>query len=257
MNKQNLSVFFKNAQLVMSKHSPEILTGIGIAGMFTATILSVKATPKAIILINAASNEKKDDLTKLETIKAAWKPYIPATVIGVVSVACIISATSVNARRNAVLATAYNLSEKALTEYKEKVIETVGEKKEQVIKDKVAKEQLEKSPLNRNDIYITEKGNTLCFDVISGRYFKCDIDKIRKAENILNKRMLDGDMYVSVNEFYDEIGLPHTASGYELGWTVDKGLIDIYPSAQLTDDEVPCLVINYRVAPKHDYDKFA
>lgn len=255
MGKQKFMLLVKNTQMVLSKHSPEILTGIGVAGMITTTVLACKATPKALMLLENAAHDKGEDLTKSEEIKAAWKPYVPAVVIGAISIACLFGANSVNARRNAVLATAYNLSETALSEYKDKVIESIGEKKEQVIQDKVAKEHIEKNPPSTNDVYITEKGNTLCYDVISGRYFKCDIDKIRKAENVLNKRMLNGDMYVSVNEFYDELNIPHTAAGYELGWTVDKGLIDIYLSAQLTDDDQPCVVLNYHVAPKYGYDK--
>ena len=32
------------------KHSPEILTGIGIAGMITTTVLAVKATPNPYLI---------------------------------------------------------------------------------------------------------------------------------------------------------------------------------------------------------------
>ena len=48
MSKPNISTIMKGAQVWMSKHSPEILTGLGIAGMITTTILAVRATPKAI-----------------------------------------------------------------------------------------------------------------------------------------------------------------------------------------------------------------
>ena len=42
MNKPNMADLFKSVKMVVSKHSPEILTGIGIAGMITTTILAVK-----------------------------------------------------------------------------------------------------------------------------------------------------------------------------------------------------------------------
>ena len=114
MNKQNLSKFFKSVKSNVSKHSPEILTGIGIAGMISTTILAVKATPRALDLIAKAEDEKFDNghgskLTNIEVVKVAWKPYIPATITGTVSIACLIGASSVNARRNAALysATSY------------------------------------------------------------------------------------------------------------------------------------------------------
>ena len=78
---------------------------------------------------------------------------------------------------------------------------------------------------------ITDKGNTLCFDSLSGRYFKSDIDKIKRAVNNLN-RELTYDMYVSLNDFYDELDLDHTKIGDELGWNLDDGLIDVYFGSQ-------------------------
>ena len=156
MNKPNLSNLFKTIKAGTMKHSPEILTGIGIAGMITTTVLAVKATPKALRLIDAKKRDIFDNLdpedipgnstdytevslTPLEVVKTAWKPYIPVAVTCVASVTCLIGASSVNAKRNAALATAYELSKTALSDYKEKVVETIGEKKEQAICDEVAK----------------------------------------------------------------------------------------------------------------------
>ena len=255
MKATNVSNFVNSIKTTLIKRSPEILTGIGIAGMITTTVLAVTATPKALKQIEEKQKEEQvDHLTPVETVKTAWKPYIPAAVTGTVSVACLIGASSVSARRNAVLATAYSLSETALKEYREKVIETVGEKKEEVIRDKVAKERIEKNPVKNQEVIVTEKGNTLCYDVISGRYFKSDIEKIRKVENYLNKKMID-ERYVSLNDFYYELGLKCTSLGNDLGWNINDGLINLNFSSQLTEDEEPCLVIDYNIAPRYDYSK--
>ena len=130
MNKPNLSKIAKGIRMSISKHSPEILTGIGIAGMVTTTVMAVRATPKALILIEERKEEiDVDKLTPIELIKATWTCYIPAAITGGLSIICLIGASSVNTRRNAALATAYTLSESALKEYQGKVIETIGEKK--------------------------------------------------------------------------------------------------------------------------------
>lgn len=257
MNKPNLPKLLNDAKMVVSRRSPEILTGLGIAGMITTTVLAVKATPKALRLIEEEKiSLSKEELTPVETAKVAWKPYIPAAVSGTVSVACLIGANSVNARRNAALATAYKLSETAFSEYRDKVVETIGEKKENTVKDKVAKERIEKQPVSKSEVIVTNKGNTLCFDPISGRYFKSDIDRIKRAENELNKRMLhDITGYVSLNEFYGELDLDYTSIGDDLGWNVEN-LIDISFSSQLADNGEPSVVLDYRVAPKYDYSKF-
>lgn len=273
MNK-GMSKIVKSAKISLSKHSPEILTGIGISGMITTTFLAVKATPKALKLIERRKEELDDakfnnhmdeggdlrdyhDIEKLkvsEVIKTTWKCYIPAAVTSVASIACLVGASSVHVKRNAVLATAYQLSETALTEYKEKVIETIGEKKEKVIRDKVNKERIEKNPVSQNNVILTEKGNTLCYDHLSGRYFKSDIDKINKAVNAINNRILH-DYYASLNDLYAELGLYSVSLGDHMGWNSDMGLLEVDFSSQLNDDGNPCLVMDLNKAPKYDFDR--
>lgn len=251
--KKEITKSFLSLKTAIKKHSPEILTGIGIAGMITTTVMAVRATPKALILIEERKEEiGAEKLEAMDMVKMTWACYIPAAITGTLSVACLIGASSVNARRNAALATAYTLSESALKDYQGKVIEMFGEKKNEAVKDAVAKDKVEKNPVVTREVIITEKGNTLCYDAISGRYFKSDIEKIKKAECELNRQMLD-DMYVSLNDFYYEIGLDSVKLGDELGWNVDSGYIDLSFSSQLASDGTPCLVIDYSVAPRYDY----
>lgn len=251
--KKEITKSFLSLKTAIKKHSPEILTGIGIAGMITTTVMAVRATPKALILIEERKEEiGAEKLEAMDMVKTTWACYIPAAITGTLSVACLIGASSVNARRNAALATAYTLSESALKDYQGKVIEMFGEKKNEAVKDAVAKDKVEKNPVVTREVIITEKGNTLCYDAISGRYFKSDIEKIKKAECELNRQML-GDMYVSLNDFYYEIGLDSVKLGDELGWNVDSGYIDLSFSSQLASDGTPCLVIDYSVAPRYDY----
>lgn len=251
--KKEIAKSFLSLKTAIKKHSPEILTGIGIAGMITTTVMAVRATPKALILIEERKEEiGAEKLEAMDMVKTTWACYIPAAITGTLSVACLIGASSVNARRNAALATAYTLSESALKDYQGKVIEMFGEKKNEAVKDAVAKDKVEKNPVVTREVIITEKGNTLCYDAISGRYFKSDIEKIKKAECELNRQMLD-DMYVSLNDFYYEIGLDSVKLGDELGWNVDSGYINLSFSSQLASDGTPCLVIDYSVAPRYDY----
>lgn len=263
MNKPNMAALFKNVKMALSDHSPEILTGLGIAGMITTTVLAVKATPKALDLISDAEYEKYDDegnrepLTKIEVVKAAWKPYIPAAITCATSVACLIGAGSVNARRNAALATAYNLASNALTEFKEATLETVGEKKEQIVRNKVAEERVKKEPVNPSAIIVSGNGNTRCFDTITKRRFISDIEAIKKIVNELNRRMVNGEDYISLNEFYYELGLDGVSVGDELGWNVTRGLIDVEFSAQLDTDGTPCVVLDYTVVPKRGFNSFS
>ena len=256
MGKFNLAAAAKSIKGVLERHAPEILTGIGVAGMVTTTILAVKATPKACLLINDRKDELEvKKLSATELVKTTWKCYIPAAVTCGASIACLVGASSVNCKRNAVLATAYKLSEAALSEYKDAVIETIGEKKEQSVRDKVAEERLKKNPVSKSEVIVTGNGTTLCYDPVGNSYFKSNIQQIESAKNKLNARMLS-ENYVSLNDFYDELGIGPTKLGDDLGWDIYKdGLVEIAFSSQLAEDGTPCLVMDYSVAPRYEYYK--
>ena len=84
----------------LKRKSPEILTGVGIGGMITTTVLAVRATPEAMRRIEKKKKEERHKkLTAMQTVQAAWKCYIPAGVTGSVSIACLIGASAVNGRR--------------------------------------------------------------------------------------------------------------------------------------------------------------
>lgn len=260
MNTRPLAKFARDVKTSLARHSPEILIGIGITGMLTTTVLAVKATPKALRLMEEKKEELEvETLTPVETVKTTWKCYLPAAITGAVSIACLIGSNSVNVRRNAALATAYKLSESAFTEYREKVVETIGEKKERVVRDKVSEEQIKNNPRTTHEVIVTGKGDTLFFEPLSSRYFYSNLEKIKRAENKLNKEIICDafDHGVTVNDFYAEIGLPNTATGDNLGWKLDY-LIDIYPSAQMADEGTehegePCIVLNYTNPPRYDF----
>ena len=253
MNKK-LTNFFKSTRRFLGKHSPEILTGFGVTGMIGTTILAVQATPKALILIDEKKKElNTDELTVKETVQAAWKPYIPAVALGVISVSCIIGASAVNAKRNAALATAYTISERTLLRYRDKVIDTIGEKKEKEIREKVAQDEVNNKPVSSSQVIITSKGNTLCMDAISGRYFRSDLDKIRKIVHELN-RQLTYNQYVSLAEFYNEIGLEPIKNSSRLGWNLSDGIIELHFSTCLAENDEPCVVVDYNIAPRYGFD---
>lgn len=260
MNKPDVTKFFKDAKAVISKRSPEILTGLGIAGMISTTVLAVKATPKAMRLLEDAKKAKDDDkLTPVETVKAAWKPYVPAVATGVISTACLIGASSVNAKRMTALSAAYQLSSNALAEYKEKVVETIGEKKERAIRDKIAQDKADdEKRVNSTPLYVVDTNATEFYDPIGGARFVTTVEKLEHARNVINAMLIDSD-FVSLNDFYYELGVPPVEIGYELGWNTNKGkresMIDVHYTGGM-DGKKPCAVLNYNIKPKYDYDKY-
>lgn len=255
MNKIDFGAIARTVQSTMVRKSPEILTGIGIAGMIATTVMAVRATPKATRLLEEAKKRKEGEkLTTAEVVKTTWKCYIPAAVTCLTSAACLIGANSVNVRRNAAIATAYNLSQTALTEYKDKVKETVGEVKERAVRNAIAQDKVDRDPVSNHDVVVTDRGTSLFKDGMFGRYFISDMETVDRAMNWVN-RNITSSMYISLNEFYGQIGLSHIDAGYDLGWNIDDGEIELIRSTAVASDGRPCHVITYNVMPKYDFNR--
>ena len=227
MHKPNIKAAYNAVKKSTIKHSPEILTGIGIAGMVTTTVMAVRATPKALRLINNAELEKANEtnipyeghnLSKTEIIKVTWKCYIPAAITGSLSIVCLIGASSVNARRNAALATAYSIAETSLKEYQNKVVETIGEKKEQTIRDAVAKEKIDAHPVKESEII-----ELIALVTMAEAEGECEEGKRLVIDTILNR--VDSDSFP--NTVYEVVYQPSQFSSMWNG-RVDRCYIDDY-----------------------------
>lgn len=242
----------KYADSVFKKHGTKILTGLGVAGLVTTTILAIEATPKAVRIIEEKKKkEHKESLTKKETVSLVWKCYIPTGVSLVASAACIMGAYSEGARRNAALATAYSLTQSYLDDYRSKTKEVVGEKKEKQIREAVMQDRLDRSKIREEDIIETKHHGERCYDSIIDRKFWSDISTIEKAVIDLNKD-LQTCMYVSLNDFYRKLDLPTCDIGDEVGWNIDDGPIEITFGSMLKND-LPYIVLSFQCAPRTDY----
>jgi len=238
---------------------------IGVTGTLTTAFLTGKATfraaevlrEKAVYEPNGVSSniEYFRELDTKEKIEFTWKLYIPAALSGAATVAIIIAANRVGSRRAAAIAAAYSLSERAFEQYKEKVIATIGAKKEQAVQDSLAQDRVNNDPLGSREVFVIGGAETLCHDAFSGRYFTCDVESLRRAENETNHQIL-GDGYASLTDLYYRIGLRPTAMSDEVGWTSDV-LLSMKFSSVLTEDNRPCLSVNFVAGPIRNYHKFA
>lgn len=251
----------KNLGGVISKNSPVILTSLSCAGVFTTAILAVKSTPKAMRLIESKEYELTHDqegvyhkpitLSKRDIVKTTWKCYIPAAIVGTVTVGCIIGSNTISNRRNAALSALYTLSETAFREYQTKVVEEIGKTKETKIREEVVSDKIKNNPPSSTNVLLTGKGEVLCYDTFTGRYFKSDIEKIHQSINEIDRRLRD-EMWVSLNDLYYELGLNVVDAGDLMGFNVDKGWVDMEYSSHLSEDNTPCLALNYKVYPRYD-----
>jgi hypothetical protein len=157
----------------LQKYSPTILTCFGAAGVVATAVMAVKATPKAIELLDQARIEKCDDLTTLETIDIAGPVYIPSVIMGVTTIACIFGANILNKKSQAALMSAYALLDNSYKEYTRKAEEMYGDNADAHIKEELAKEHYEESAAVESD-----EEEELFFDFKTLQYFTARMDEV-------------------------------------------------------------------------------
>ena len=183
--------------------------------------------------------ETKEDrsLTARERAEIVWKNYIPAAGSGIVTVGCIIGAQRAGAKKTAAAQAAIVLTERAFSEYRDKVIDQFGENADQKIRDELNQEKIEKNP----PIIIAGEG-VMCLEAHTGRYFLSDMETLRKACNQINAKMFGG-VYAYLDDLYDILDLDYTPTSSHMGWEAGKPL-ELEFTAGLFRDK-PVLVFNY------------
>ena len=232
-------------------HAPTILTSLSAVGVVSTAVLAVKATPQAHRDILDANSEFGRPLELSEKFKLTWHYYIPAAAVGIVTIGCIVSLHTTSQRRQAAMASVYSVTERAFREYRDKVEETLGETKEQEIRDDIAEDKIKENPPQESNIIVTGDGEHLMYDELSGRYFRSTIEKVRQAQNSINADVIN-DMYASLNDFYRLIGLSINGYGEEVGWSTDN-MLDIHFSAQVSENSEPAIVLMYDREPIRGY----
>ena len=255
-------VFAKQIEKFAIDNAPGILTGVGVVGAVSTAVLSVKATFSAAKKIQVEGERRdretpvvmvdgklvqENPITTKDAVKLVWTDYIPPIISLNLTVAAIICANRVSAGRIAALATAYSLNEKRFGEYREKVVEKFNANKERQVRDDIAQDHVTENPPKDSQIIITGNGDVLCHDLPTGRYFKSNMEKLRQTMNNINAQVNEVG-YATLSDFYVALGLKETPYSEELGWTTNK-LFDIHFSAVLTDENQPCISIDYVVEP--------
>lgn len=221
-------------------NTPEILTAFAVTGVVTTAYLTAKASFKAA----HALSEENHCMPFKARFKLVWKGYIPPAVAGAVTIGCVIGASKQHANRTAAAVAAYSLTEKAFSEYKEKILETVGKTKELAARDSIAQDRVTNNPVGTSkEVVVVGSGTVLCCEMHTMRYFRSDMETLRQAQNTVNHRAQSQDVQ-NLNDFYDIVGLRHTSASDNLGWRGTK-MLDLLFSTVMSDTGEPCLAFDY------------
>ena len=225
--------------------------------------MAVKATPKALTLLEEAKEEKREELTKFEKVKVAGKVYIPTIATGAATLTCIFGANILNKHHQAALVSAYTLIDSSFKEYKQKLKELYGEETHNEVVNAIMAEKADDMYVRGAlfgttcDISIEENDGSpkLFYDEHSGRYFETTIEQVMNAEYHLNRNyILRG--YAYLNEFYEFLGIEETDYGSVLGWAPkDEGeyWIEFNHRKAVLDDGLEVYIIEMPFGPEYDF----
>lgn len=240
---------FRSLGNKIDANSPTILTGVAVAGLFSTVALAIKSTGTAVYVLINEESARKEDLELRDKIELVWKLYIPTAASSIITVVAIIGANHISMRRNAALLGLYSIADQGLKEYQDKVAEMIGRTKEEKVRDAIAQDKLDDHPVDERDVIITGKGTYLFYDTLSGRYFRSDVETVRRVQNDFNE-LLFNDMFLPLNDLYEMLSLEATDLGRDTGWDVQNGKLDIQFSAKIAADGEPCIVLSFSVEPK-------
>lgn len=244
----NLTDLAKRAARTLLNNSPAILTAAGVTGTLATAYLASRASFKAAVLLQ----QIEEEASLREKTGRVWKLYIPAGATAALTITSIIFVNRIGSRREAALAAVLSITERAFEEYRTKVVDTLGVKKEEGIRAAIAQDHILANPPS-SQIILAGSGDVMCYDEFTGRYFKSNMQSLRKAMNDVNEQVIN-DSFATLSDFYDRIGLPYTSVSNDVGWNLDK-LLTLQFASILSDDDIPCLAINYTVSPVRHFSR--
>lgn len=251
-----VKALFHSVERFVTQNSPGILTGLGVAGTITTAILTGKAAYSTGLKIAAMEREldNKGDFVVVdpkEKIQLFWKEFVPAAAVGATTVTCIIAANHIGTRRTAAIAAAFKLSEQLTEEYKDRVVKTLGAQKEEKMRAELAADRMDRN--GGAETIIISGPEVVFYDDLSGRFFKNEMEKIRKAVNDINHKV-NNFYFATLSEFYEEIGLTPTSFSDGVGWNTDA-LLDVTYTATILKDGRPAIAMSFKTAPTSGYDR--
>lgn len=235
-------------QLSCKQNAPQILMAAGVCGMVCATVFACKATIEFnetvkeshshIEDIRSDDNISEEERSKMiascyvRTAAKGVSLYMPAVVLGGLSVASIVTSNRILQERNVALATAYMGLENKFKTYRERVVERFGDQVEyEIYHGLKAKEVVETvTDENGEEHTVTktvyEKTGDSCsmYEVLfdeKSRSFENDANYnlmfVKQCEANANLK-LRRQGHLFLNEVLDMLDLPRTKAGNIVGW---------------------------------------
>lgn len=255
----NLSRTFGKMGLKLKKHSPEIMVIGGVIGVVGSTVLACKATTKLSGILEKSKENvdqikdyveengysekyseedyRKDlTITYTKTAVKVAKIYVPAVILGTLSITSILAGHNITRKRNLALSAAYVAIDKSFKEYRARVVERFGEKLDKELRYNI--KQGESEEIVRNDEgseevvkTATEYADPNTYSEYA-RFFddgclgwtkdpEANLTFLKQQQNYANDK-LKRKGFLFLNDVYGMLGIQPTKAGQIVGWIYDE-----------------------------------
>lgn len=201
-----------------------IFSFVASAGVIATTVVALKTKPK----------KPSENATPKEKAVVYLKTYGPTAVLATSTIACIFGSYALTRKQQAALASAYTMLYTSYNEYQAKVKELYGKEAHKAVMDAIVKEKCKEIEITASTGYgsmsslsIDDRANPevvrTFYDPISERYFESTLSKVIEAEYHINRNFVLGAL-ITLNDFYEFLGLSQTEYGETVGWFVSDEL---------------------------------
>lgn len=253
------------------KNAPMLLMIAGIGGLAATVISAVKATPMAIdkmddeianryengeieyeeLPMSVAKSDmayRFEELGPKQIAKSCWKCYVPTVILGALSISAFIGSYKISTARLTAMTAMYEFTANAYDRYRRNVAK--ASPKTDVKAAKASRDEKVKA-ISESKFEGVPEGKEVCIDLFTGNVFYSTREDVLAAVSKMKDRFLSGEMFISLNEFYDEVDANHVEVGDDVGWTPETYL-DVQFDSTLRNGK-PCLTIGYFANPRFDY----
>jgi Family of unknown function (DUF6353) len=249
--------------LLLEKSSPNLLFGVGLAGMIGSTVLACRATLKMEEVLgeakgkldtakdleheNYSENDRGRDmyLIYVQTSVKIVRAYTPALVVGGLSVVFLTKSHVMLTRRNAALTAAYAALERGFAEYRARVVEKYGEEEDRNLRYAAHTVTTGEGKTKNRELKAGVIGPS-----IYARWFNADSSSWNSDPNVnyfflkcqqdWANDQLKARGHLFLNEVYDMLGMPRSTAGSVVGWVLGAG--DDYVNFGVLMDNDMCIV---------------
>lgn len=258
------------AVLKAQKSSPTLLFGAGIVGVVGTAVLASRATLKLDDILTDAKEKlytieemdhvaytaedavKDKAIVQVQTVIKIGKLYAPTILVGAASIGLLAGSHNILTRRNAAITAAYTAVEKAFKQYRDRVIDDLGEEKDRTYRyglknesvvevDEAGKKQMAKHAVATGVslygvMFRNDNPNWNHIPEYNYLFLRC-------VQRMANDR-LRARGHVFLNDVYDDLGVERTPAGAVVGWLKD-GDGDNYIDFGIFDDQDTLRVHDY------------